>query len=113
MLADGQDLGQVTTIPAGALAFDLEAAFETGFIFEQIQRQMSNGGEVLRGVALAHPAIVLAKGHIQTPMQLILNGPMRANRLGEDLGVGLDRGDEIAPLGGDLVAFVEPIKLSV
>ncbi len=43
-------------------------------------------GEVLGGVAHAHAALVLTEGHVEQPVDLILDAPMAPNRLPESLG---------------------------
>src|SRR5512144_3211457 len=40
---------------------------------------MPQQGEVFRSVILAHSAVILVKGQVQGPVQLILNAPMRAH----------------------------------
>jgi len=72
-----------------------QAGFETsGFdpalgrciLFEQVQGQAAQNGEVLGRRADSDPALILAKGHIEQPMDLILDAPMAADRLAERLG---------------------------
>src|SRR5487761_2714461 len=71
-------------IPRGFEALGLEAAWTTrgrsGMLAQQIERDMAQDGDILSGIARAHPRRVLVKGDIEDPMDLILNPPMTAHR---------------------------------
>ena len=78
------DLCERLVVPGGSFSFFLDAAGRT-VLFDQGERKASEQGEVLRSVVLANATIVLAKRHVEHPMQRILDPPMAANRLSEPL----------------------------
>ena len=54
---------------------------------------LAQEGKVLRSVAFMDTAVVLAKGDVQNPMELVLNGPVSPS-IGESLlRTGLKAGD--------------------
>jgi hypothetical protein len=48
---------------------------------DEIERDLAQHSQIARGGAITHPAIVLAEGDIQDPMEPIFYGPMPADRL--------------------------------
>ena len=66
--------------------------FVPGTLSNQPERQIAQGGEVLRGMPGTHPARVFAHAHVANVMQPVFNGPVRAG-YGEELcGVGAQAG---------------------
>ena len=66
-----------------ALCFHgLRGAFELGKVESQAPQQ----GDVLRSVILASSGLVLVHGHIENPMQAVLNPPMGTGHPAEALG---------------------------
>ena len=70
-------------IPSGVLLFTFEAALFGGVAVEDVQGEVAQEGEVFGGVAGAHAALILGEGHIERPVQLVLDPPMAARRAGE------------------------------
>ena len=83
----------------GGLEFSGQAD-GTGFIgAKEIQGHAAQKGEVLSGIAQADQAGILAKGHVKTPMQAVLNAPMGPHGVQDAVTVGGKRRDYVAPLG--------------
>ena len=68
-----------------ALAFNTQVS---RMLFDEVQSDMTKNREVLCTVAGTHPSTVLVKGHIQGPVQVVLNGPMGPDRLSDVFGIG-------------------------
>src|SRR3954451_22977705 len=51
---------------------------------DDVERDLAQQRQVACSRAVAHAAVVLAKRHIQHPMQGIFHGPMRADGLAQD-----------------------------
>ena len=47
---------------------------------QQIERHMANHSHIMRRVASTNPTLVLTKRHVQSPVQLILDSPVRTHR---------------------------------
>src|SRR5690606_40084443 len=99
-----EHLKQESIVPAS----DLPSASDTRRALgplEQVQGEVADHGEVLRSVARAHAAVVLAEGDVEHPVQLVLNAPMRAGR-GEGLARRqAPRADETSRLLGGLAGY--------
>ena len=67
-------------VPGGSELFGPDAALPDLAGFEKVQRQVPQGGQVLRRVPGACPAFVLAHLHIQHPVQLILHARVPSAR---------------------------------
>src|SRR5262249_15805096 len=63
---------------------------------QERERQAAEQGQVLRGIPLADPVVIFGKGHIQLPMEGVLNPPMIPQGLALDLGRRSLAADEIA-----------------
>ncbi len=99
-------------VPGGAAHLAADTAF-AGVLTQQGHGHPAQQGQVLRRRAVLQPAVVLPEGHIQHPVQAVLDGPMhphdsvepvRAERRAEQVVAGLDGGLAPANLaaGGDL-----------
>jgi hypothetical protein len=60
---------------------------------EQVESDSVEDGEVLRGVACAFSAAVLAEADIEHPVQLVLDAPVLADGPVPPRRVGLEAGD--------------------
>src|SRR5262245_54712364 len=67
-------------------------------LLQQRQREPVQPREVLAQVPLAKPGLVLAEGHIETPVTAILDTPVPPNRPGEPLDVRRQTADVVADL---------------
>jgi hypothetical protein len=63
-----QDLKQVILLPTRQEAFTLDAPFAGFLLFEQVQSDMPQQGEVFWSMVFADPAAVFIKGKIQGPV---------------------------------------------
>ena len=59
---------------------------------------MTKDRQIGSGVSVTHPAVILTKGNVEDPMELILNAPMVTESLGKALGIIGQAGDEVAGL---------------
>ena len=87
----------------GGVPARLEAAvFDAGLAglvqADAVEGDAAQDGEVLRRVALAHPRLVFAVGHVQQPVQAVLDGPVPVYGGTQVFGIGLARTDVVAPL---------------
>src|SRR3972149_11105160 len=64
-------------------ALHLDAGFLLLVLVEQRERHVPHAREVFGGVSGSHPASVLVELHVEAPVKLVLNRPVRADRLGE------------------------------
>src|SRR5260370_34665587 len=85
----GQYFEQVVVAPAGFEAFGLDAARGGRLLLEEVERQAAQDREVLGGLADPHAALILAEGHVEHPMHLVLDAPMRTHRLAQLLSGAL------------------------
>ena len=69
----------------------------SGALGDEIDGEMPDNGHVFRAVAFAQAGLVV-DGHVQHPMELVLDAPMAAHRLGRLFGGEGGRGDVIARL---------------
>src|SRR5262249_18009256 len=56
-----------------------EASFNSMRVPQYRHCHASQAREVLRGMALAHPAVILAEAHVENPMALVFDAPMVAD----------------------------------
>src|SRR5829696_578298 len=96
MELDAKDVEEVGVIPGGfqSTRFDTDAA--RGVSPQQVQREFADQREVCGTVADPGATGILAKRHIQHPMDLVFNSPMAAYRLGDRLGIAWQTGEIVA-----------------
>src|ERR1019366_6987958 len=73
-------------------------------------RQPTQQAEVLRGILLLDPALVLVERHIQDPMERVLYPPMAPDRTVQKLGVIRQAAEEVPRLHAQRIAN-EPLAL--
>ena len=78
-ISNSQQFEQVGVVPCGIEAFSFDTAFEGCFLFEQVERDAVEQGEVLRGMASAFSVQVFAEAHIEHPVQLVFDAPVLAD----------------------------------
>ena len=100
--ADAEHGLQILRAPGGLLALDVETGLLGFFLLEQVQAHAPENGEVLGPVAQADATVIFGEGHVQHPVALVLDAPVRAHRGLEPLGAELRAADVVAPLGGRL-----------
>lgn len=61
---------------------------------------MAHNGQISGGVIDPRPAVILVKGGVEHPMELILNAPMAANGMRKLAGIRGQTGQKQARLGG-------------
>ena len=67
---------KVVVVPGGFELSDLDADFGGLVLLEQAEGHTPQGGEVLGGIVSARPAVVFVEGHIQYPVQGVLDAPV-------------------------------------
>ncbi len=72
------------------LSFDGDFA---RFVLEEIERSVAHHGKVDAGVILAGSAFVFTEGHVELPMQIVLDAPVRAAGIEENRRIGRQRRD--------------------
>src|SRR5574344_1703154 len=65
---------------------------------EKIDCDLTDDVEVLRGIRVAHPGVVLAEAHVQRPVKFVLKPPVGANCLEREIGIDRERRDVVARL---------------
>ena len=89
---------EVSVIPAGPQSFTLDAPGGGRVLLEEAEGEVTQHGEVLRGMRAANPTGIFAKGDIQHPMQAILNAPVAAHGLPKLFGIRPETRQILAPL---------------
>ena len=75
-LAGEQHLLHVAGVPAGEQAFAGNATLTRFLLFEAVERDVAQDGEILRGLVLALSAFIFTEGNVECPMQRVLDAPM-------------------------------------
>ena len=65
---------------------------------EKIDCDLTDDVEVLRGIRVAHPGVVLAEAHVQRPVKFVLNPPVGADCLEREIGIDRERRDRVSCL---------------
>ena len=104
---------KVIGAPASLKSLDVEAGFGGLFMFDQIQCDASQDGEVLGAVADANAAIVFGEGHVHHLVTAVLDRPVGSDLAVEFGGFKLEAADVVAPLGARfaLVPTVDELSL--
>ena len=66
-------------VPCGFEAFSLDSAFGRFVLFEQVEGDAIEHGEVLSRVSSAFAVKVFAKAHIEHPVQFVFDPPVLTN----------------------------------
>jgi len=101
-------LREVVDVQAG-LSTPHRDALLVRVLFQQTDRESFQPGQILSRMTITDSAFVLAKRHVQTPVQRVLDGPMASDERGESSGIRLERADVVTNVAADLVAaFAHP-----
>src|SRR3954447_23479982 len=103
MSAGDDELEHVVVVPGGLLAPAAQAGPAAAVLGDQVEGDLAQQGEVAGGGAVPHPAVVLAEGDVQDPVQPVLHAPVPPDRPRQDGGIVAAAGQEVAELGLDLV----------
>ncbi len=76
-----EELQHIVVIPGGLFAFASSAGFSRTILGEQVDGDFAQRGKVAGGDSIANPAVILSKGDIQHPMQIVFDGPVTADGL--------------------------------
>lgn len=90
---------QVVGTPVQAQPLALDAGLGQLGALDEVEHDAPQDGEVLRTVAHAPAAVVLAEEHVEYPVAQILDAPVRADAAAELGRVERGRADVVAPLG--------------
>lgn len=72
-----EQLPEIGFTPTGLESFGLDAELG-GVLLEARHGDVAQHREVLAGAGLAYAAVVLAEGHVEAPVQLVLDPPVLA-----------------------------------
>ena len=89
-----KDLHQEVVVPAGDLSFAFDAVCR-GMALEQADGETAKPGKIVGHVPVARATLVFVEGHVEDPMQLILDAPMAANGAGETWAAEITADDEV------------------
>src|SRR6185503_9081781 len=81
------DLEHVGVVPGSLLAPATEAGLGAPVSGDHVESDLAQESEVARSRPVAHPAVILAEGDVQHPMQRVLNAPIPADRPHQDSGI--------------------------
>src|SRR4029453_4253921 len=95
----GDDPEHVVIVPGGLLAPTAKAGSAAAIAGDEGEGDSAQGGEVAGGGAVAHPAVILAEGDVENPMQGVLDAPVPADGPDQDGGIVAAAGEEVADLG--------------
>ena len=105
--ASGEGVG-----PSGAFAFSGDGEFGSCGS-EQGEGEFSQNCQVFRAVILAVSGAVLVEGHIQHPMQGVLDGPVGADGGSETFGAEAGRGQVVHRVADAVGAGLDPAMIGV
>src|SRR3712207_9124963 len=83
----GDDPEHVVVVPGGLLAPAAKAGLTAAVAGDQVEGDSAQKGEVAGGGAVAHPAVILAEGDVENPMQGVLDAPVPADGSDQDGGI--------------------------
>src|SRR3954451_6979536 len=101
------DLEHVGVVPGSLLAPAPEAGLGAPVSGDQVEGDLAKEGEVARSRPVAHPAVILAEGDVQHPMQRVLNTPVPADCSDQDGRSVAAACQEVADLGLDRAGAVD------
>src|SRR5215510_2336128 len=86
-LTEPQHAHTFIVVPADQFAARTHAFFRMrGVELEHVEDKPSDNGQVLWRIVTTHRAGILAQHHIQTPMRVVLDGPVIAYGIGQRFG---------------------------
>jgi hypothetical protein len=101
-----QSSSEMSRVVRSGLEFSGEAD-SAGFVgAKEIHAEVSQEGEVLGGVAQANQACIFPKGHVETPMQAVFDGPVCSDGMKDAATVSGKRTDHVTLFGRNLSANV-------
>ena len=77
----------VVQVPACSLSAGFDSDSPLGILLDQVEGQTTKHGEVFLPVPCSHAAVILTESDVETPMQTVLDCPVRTCHLGESLCV--------------------------
>ncbi len=66
-----------------------------GFLAQKIEGEVAQEGEIAGRVSHTDTALILTKGHIQDPMDAVLNAPVLTNGLADLAGRAVQAGEVV------------------
>src|SRR3954467_9081272 len=101
------ELEHVAVVPGSLLAPATEAGLGALVPCDQVESDLAKESEVAGSLPVAHPAVILAEGDVQHPMQRVLNTPVPADCPDQDGGIIVATCQEVADLGLDRAGAVD------
>jgi hypothetical protein len=84
---------QVALIPASPFSRAFDTDLSRFVLFDKVQGKMPYDAQVGGSMPDSYPALVLAKGYIETPMQTVFDTPVTSGCLSEDPSITAQTGN--------------------
>ena len=84
---------EVVVVPSCPLSFDLDADLGGFLLFAETQSKPAKDGLIAGGISVPYPIVVLTKGDVENPVELVLDFPVVAENFGKALDVIGQTGD--------------------
>src|ERR671921_2426578 len=107
MTLASDDPEHVIVVPGRHFAPTASAGSAVAVAGDEVEGDLAQEGEVAGGGAVAYPAVVLAEGDVEHPVQRVLDAPVPADGPDQDGGIVAAAGEEVADLGLDLAGAVD------
>lgn len=87
-LSEAEELSAILVGGSGDEATDFDAAFSwDGIEADEVEGEVFEGGEIMSGVAGTGAHLVIGKGDIHAPVELVFDGPVLTNGTSGALGI--------------------------
>ena len=90
----GEELGFEFTVHECLEAFSFKRGVPR-VVFEHVEGDPPDEGEIAGGVVFSRAAPVFVEGNVELPMKVVLDCPVRADRLEKENGIGRERSDVV------------------
>src|SRR5574341_469658 len=94
---------EVALIPASPFPRGFDTAFSRFVLFNKVEGEMPYDAQVGGSMPRSYPALILAKGYVETPVQTVFDTPMTSGCLSKELGITGQTRNVVACLTSDFV----------
>ena len=101
-----EDLPHVIIVPRGSFALGRRLAFVDRSRPTRFRAILRRSAKIADGGGIAKTTVIFPKSHIQHPVEIVLDGPMAANGLGQHRCVRGGIGQKVANLGVHLALTI-------
>ena len=81
-----QDFGEIVIVLAGQEPFVFNPELGGFLVLQHAQREAADDAEVRIGVSFSDTAVVFPERHVELPVEIVFDTPMRTHRPGKPLG---------------------------